>query len=89
MNIDELIRLAPDISPEKLAFLKAFADMPTGSTSKEMMGQLSKCQQEARQKNIRFTSDEQELLIQVLTANLSPAERARVEPILHMLRSRK
>jgi hypothetical protein len=89
MNIDDLIRLAPNISPEKLAFLKAFADMPQGSSSKEMMAQLGKCQQQAKQKNIQFTGDEQALLIQLITSNLSSEERARVEPILHMLRSRK
>jgi uncharacterized membrane protein YgaE (UPF0421/DUF939 family) len=63
--------------------------MPKGSTSKEMLGQLNNCQQQAKQQNIRFTDEEQELLIQLLTANLSPAERARVEPVLRILRSRK
>jgi hypothetical protein len=89
LNIDELIQLAPDIAPEKLAFLKAFADMPQNSTAKEMMGQLNQCQKQAKQNNIRFTGEEQELLIRLLTANLSPDERARIEPVLRILRSRK
>jgi hypothetical protein len=88
MTIDDLIQLAPNISPEKLAFLKTFADMPKGSTSREMLGQLGKCQQQAKQNNIQFTGDEQELLIQLITSNLSPEERARVEPVLHLLRNR-
>ena len=54
-----------------------------------MMRQLTKCQQEARQQNIRFTPDEQQLMIELLTANLSPAEKAKVDQVLAILNMSK
>lgn len=89
MTIDDLMNAATGISPEKLAFLKAFATMPYGSNSAAMMRQLTKCQQEARRQNIQFTPDEQDLMIQLLTANLSPAEKARVDQVLTILKMTK
>lgn len=86
MNIDDLMKAAPNISPEKLAFLKTFANMPAGSNSAAMMRQLASCQRQAREQNIQFSPNEQELLIHLLTANLSPAEKARVDQVLTMLR---
>ena len=55
MNIDDLMNAAPGISPEKLEFLKAFANMPTGSNSAAMMRQLANCQRQAKEQNIQFT----------------------------------
>lgn len=86
MNIDDLMNAAPGISPEKLAFLKAFANMPQGNNSAAMMRQLTKCQQQARKENIQFTPDEQNLLIELLTANLSPAEKAKVNQVMAILK---
>lgn len=89
MTIDDLMKTATGISPEKLAFLKAFATMPTENNTAAMMRQLTKCQQQARQQNIQFTPEEQDLMIQLLTANLSPAEKARVNQILTLLKMNK
>lgn len=86
MNIDDLMNAAPGISPEKLEFLKAFANMPAGSNSASMMRQLANCQRQAKEQNIQFTPTEQDLMIQLLTANLSPAEKARVNQVLAMLK---
>ena len=86
MTIDDLMKAAPNISPEKLAFLKAFASMPAGSNSQAMLRQLTQCQKQAQQENIRFTPDEQDLLIQLLTANLSPAEKAKVNQVMTLLK---
>ena len=89
MTIDELMNAGTGISPEKLAFLKAFANMPSGSNSAAMMRQLTKCQQQAKQQNIQFTPDEQSLLIELLTANLSPAEKAKVDQVISILKMAK
>ena len=89
MTIDDLMNAATGISPEKLAFLKAFATLPSGRNSAAMMRQLTKCKQEARRQNIQFTPDEQDLMIQLLTANLSPAEKARVDQVLTILKMTK
>ena len=86
MTIDDLMGAATGISPEKLAFLKAFATMPSESNSAAMMRQLTKCQQQARQQNIQFTPEEQDLMINLLTANLSPAEKAKVDQVLAILK---
>lgn len=86
MNIDDLMSAAPGISPEKLKFLKAFASMPTGSSSAAMMRQLASCKRQAKEQNIQFTPNEQDLMIQLLTANLSPSEKARVDQVLAMLK---
>lgn len=89
MTIDDLMNAGTGISPEKLAFLKAFANMPSGSNSATMMRQLTKCQQQAKQQNIQFTPDEQSLLIELLTANLSPAEKAKVDQVISILKMAK
>ena len=85
MNIDDLMNASTGISPEKLAFLKAFANMPKGGNTASMMRQLTQCQQQARQQNIQFTPDEQNLMIELLTANLSPEEKAKVNQVLKLL----
>ena len=82
MTIDDLMKAGTGISPEKLAFLKAFANMPSAS----MMRQLTQCQQQARQQNIQFTPDEQNLMLELLTANLSPEEKTRVNQVLKLLK---
>ena len=89
MTIADLMNAGTGISPEKLAFLKAFANMPSGSNSAAMMRQLTKCQQQAKQQNIQFTPDEQSLLIELLTANLSPAEKAKVDQVISILKMAK
>ena len=89
MTIDDLMNAGTGISPEKLAFLKAFANMPSGSNSAAMMRQFNKCQQQAKQQNIQFTPDEQSLLIELLTANLSPAEKAKVDQVISILKMAK
>ena len=89
MTIDDLMNAGTGISPEKLAFLKAFANMPSGSNSAALMRQLTKCQQQAKQQNIQFTPDEQSLLIELLTANLSPAEKAKVDQVISILKMAK
>ena len=89
MTIDDLMNAGTGISPEKLAFLKAFANMPSGSNSAAMMRQLTKCQQQAKQQNIQFTPDGQSLLIELLTANLSPTEKAKVDQIMAILKMSK
>lgn len=89
MTIDDLINASTGISPEKLAFLKAFAAMPSGSNSAAMMRQLTQCQQQAKQQNIQFTQDEQSLLIELLTSNLSPSEKAKVDQVLTILKMAK
>ena len=86
MTIDDLMKAGTGISPEKLAFLKAFANMPSGGNAASMMRQLTQCQQQARQQNIQFTPDEQTLMIELLTANLSPEEKTRVNQVLKLLK---
>lgn len=89
MNLDELMKAAPNISPEKLAFLNTFANLPAGNNSAAMMRQLANCQRQAKEQNIQFSQNEQDLMIQLLTANLAPAEKAKVEQVLTLLRMRR
>ena len=85
MTIDDLLSAGTGISHEKLAFLKTFSNMPKGGNSASMIRQLTQCQQQARQQNIQFTPEEQKLMIELLTANLSPAEKAKVDQVLKLL----
>lgn len=86
MTIDDLLQSNTGISPQKLAFLKSFANMPKDGNSQTLMQQLVMCQMQAKQKNIQFTDDEQKILIDLLTANLSPQEKAKVEQVLTLLK---
>lgn len=85
MTLDEIMASNPNISPEKLALLKAFSSMPAGGGQAAMLQKMKAFQSEASKQNLQFTSDEQQLLFQLLTQNLSPQEKAKVDQMMMIL----
>lgn len=77
------------LSPEKLEFLKNFADTQKPTDIKEMVPFLLSSLNTAKRNNIQFSSAESELLIQILKQNMSPEESAKADKIIHLMQERR
>lgn len=77
------------LTPEKLAFLSNFANAQKPNNMKDMMPFMMQFLGNAKANNIQFTSAETELLIQVLKQNLSPAESAKADQIISLMKNRR
>lgn len=84
MNENNNFGNAAGISPEKMAFLNAMMEEMNGKNQNQMLSFLTSINSQAGEKGIQFSDEETELLVQALTANMSPAERKRVELLRRM-----
>lgn len=75
-----------NLTPEKLNFLINFANMKKPTQMHEMMPFLMSSMKQAQKENIQFTSNETDLLIEILKQNLSPEESKKVDMVLSMLK---
>lgn len=69
------------MDPEKLSLLLAFAKELEEAPESQKMAVLLSVNQRASEKHIRFSSEEKELLISILTEGMSPEEKSRVQLI--------
>lgn len=69
------------MDPERLSVLLEMAETLASAPASQKMNEFLKIHQTAGGKGIRFTPPEQEILISVLTENMSPEEKAKVEMI--------
>lgn len=76
-----------NLSPEKLAFLMNFANAKKPTQMQEMMPFLMSSLNQAKKENIKFTSSESDLLIEILKQNLSPEEAHKVDMMLRIMRN--
>lgn len=75
------------ISPEKQAFLKAFASRPQTNNANDLAKQLSGAAMEAKQKGLRFSDAETSLLINMLKQNMSPEEQQKADRIIQLAKT--
>ncbi len=75
---------APNIGAEKIDFLTALMKEATAKNQNELMPFLMGVTQQANEKGVQFNDDETEMLVQLMTANMSPAERKKVELLRRM-----
>ncbi|NLJ90205.1 MAG: hypothetical protein GX323_04820 [Clostridiales bacterium] len=70
-----------DIDPAKLALLISFAESAKGKKPDMILPLLMQANKTMKQQNLTFSKEEQELLIEVLTENMSPEDKNKVNLI--------
>lgn len=78
-----------EMNPAKLAILLSFADNATGKKPEKILPLLMQANTQLKSQNLYFTKDEQELLISILSEDMSPAEKQRLEMVKKMLAKNK
>lgn len=78
-----------NLSPEKLQFLMNFANAKKPTQMQEMMPFLIASMNQAKQKNIQFSSSETELLIELLKKNLPPEESKKVDKMMQFMKKKR
>ncbi len=66
---------------KKLEYLNEFADRVRQAPKDRLMATFLSLNMEASQKGIQFTDQETELLVSILTANMSPSEKKRLDTL--------
>lgn len=69
------------MAPEKLDYLTTFADQVTRLPKERILPAFMSMQADAAQKGIRFSDPETELLVSVLTSQMSPSEKKKLETL--------
>lgn len=69
------------MNPQKLALLNEFASRVEKTPQNQLMTTLMSLNAEASQKGIQFTNEETDLLVSIMSANMSPAEKNRMETL--------
>ncbi len=70
-----------NINPQKLSLLNEFAKRVETAPKDQLIPTLLNINMEAKQKGIQFTDQETDLLISIMSANMSPSERQRMDTI--------
>ena len=74
-----------NMSPEKLQFLLSFAQKDKPASMKDVMPFLLANMRQAKEQNIDFTKPEIQVLCELLSKDLPPAEQERVKKIMSLL----
>ncbi|MDO4267556.1 MAG: hypothetical protein Q4C73_03705 [Eubacteriales bacterium] len=69
------------IDPEKLQYITDFAGKLSSIPKEQLPTALAALQMDAAQKNIRFSNQETDLLVSILTSGMSPGEKKRLEAL--------
>lgn len=77
--------LLKGMSPEKLEFILNFAQQDKPTSMQDAMPFLLANMNLAKQQNINFSKPEIQLIAEILTKNLSPTEKNKVNRILAMM----
>lgn len=80
---DERIK---NIDPEKLNLLTALSKNIQGNSPSEVMPLLMAAMTQANSKGLAFSSEETDLIIEILTEKMSPAEKQKVGQIRTMMK---
>lgn len=70
-----------NMNPQKLTMLTEFAKRAESAPKDQLFQTLMSVSAEANQKGIKFSDEETDLLISIISANMDPSERQRVETI--------
>lgn len=73
------------LSPEKQAILKQFSEQTQGKSPNQALPLLIQTINTLKEKNLSFSKEETNLLIEQLSNNLSPTEKVAFEAIRHKL----
>lgn len=79
-----------NISPEKLALLMNLAQNNSPKeTPQEMAESLKTASETAQKQGINFSSNEREMIVEVLKQNMSPQEQKKVDLLMQMMKNMK
>ena len=79
-----------NISPEKLALLMNLAQNNSPKeTPQEMAESLKNASETAQKQGINFSSNEREMIVEVLKQNMSPQEQKKVDLLMQMIKNMK
>ncbi|NMB43081.1 MAG: hypothetical protein GX995_02995 [Clostridiales bacterium] len=70
-----------NLDPAKLALLVSVAESSKGKNPEMVVPILMQAFNQMKRQNLNFSKEEQDLLVEVLTENMSPEEKARVNMI--------
>ena len=90
MNPDDLLNnpKLQNISPEKLALLMELAqnNSPKGNPQ-EMAASLKNASETAKKEGINFSSNERDMIIEVMKQGMSPQEQKKVDLLMQMMKN--
>jgi hypothetical protein len=69
------------MNPQKIALLNEFANRVERTPKDQLMTTLLSLNAEASQRGIQFNDEETDLLISIMSANMTPNERSRMETL--------
>lgn len=75
-----------DISPSKLSFLLQLAEQMEGKTQKQVMPLLFGAMASASKQNLQFTTDEFQLIFEIMKEGKSEAEKKQMDATLDKAR---
>lgn len=70
-----------NMDESKLEFLNTYAEKLSKTPKDQLMTAFLSMQNDAKQKKIQFKPQETELLMQILSSNMSPEEKKRMETL--------
>lgn len=76
------------MNPEKLQLLSEFAERIRKTPKDRLLSAFTALNIEAKEKNIQFSDQETDLLATILTANLNPSERKKLDTIRLLLKKK-
>lgn len=78
-----------NMAPEKVQVMKELAEAATGKSLKETAPLIMKANQKLQSMNMSFTKEETTVLLEVLTKDMSPQEKAKVEMMKKIVQDHK
>jgi hypothetical protein len=78
-----------NIDPRKLVILMELIKEAEGKPIDKVLPLIIKTNKKLQDQNLTFTSDERDLMLEALTKNMSPKEKAQFEMIKSFMASRK
>lgn len=77
-----------NMNPKKVQILKELAAQTEGKADKEIAPLLLETMKKMQKENLTFTKEESGIMMDILTRNMSPAERAKVDMMKKMMMSK-
>lgn len=74
-----------NIDPRKIAILMELVKEAEGKSIDKLIPLIINANKKLQAQNLSFTKDESELMIEVLTKNMSPKDRARFEMLRKLM----
>lgn len=78
-----------NVDPRKLTILLELVKEAEGKPMDKLVPLLVSTNKRLQQQNLTFTKDESDLMIEILTKNMTPKEKAQFEMIKKMMANRK